>query len=160
MYVEQPEPKGPGEALLRAKPFLDGAPFFVLYADDLYHPEDLAACIKNTSCVLVKESKNPERFGVCQIAEDDRLLAIFEKQENPPTNLVNIGVYYLTHDIFSIPPIFLPNGEHNLAEQIGALAQKHPVYIARARFWHPIGYPEDVVNAEQWLKLPMEKRLN
>lgn len=160
IYVEQPEPKGPGEALLRARPFLDSDPFFVIYADDLYHPEDLAACIKGTPCVLVKESENPERFGVCQVTDDGRLLEVLEKRKNPPTNLVNIGVYFLTHDIFSIPPIFLPNGEHNLAEQIGVMAQKHPVYIERARFWHPIGYPEDVVAAEEWLSLPVEQRLN
>ena len=159
-YVEQPAPLGPGDALRRTQPLLRKEPFLVLYADDLYHPQDLVDCIRGSSSVLVKESPNPERFGVCLVDEGDRLLGILEKRPNPPTNLVNIGVYFLNHKIFDVPPILLPNGEHNLAEQIGVLAEKEPIYVKRARFWYPIGYPEDVERAEQWLLVDPEARLN
>jgi NDP-sugar pyrophosphorylase family protein len=159
-YVEQPEPKGTGEALLRTRSFLADDPFMLLYGDDLYHPEDLAACMGEHPKVLVKESKNPERFGVCLIDDRDRLLGILEKRPDPPTNLVNIGVYLLTKDIFEIAPIKLSNGEYNLAEQIGVMAQRHPVFIQRARFWHPIGYPEDLELAEKFSALPPGLRLN
>jgi bifunctional UDP-N-acetylglucosamine pyrophosphorylase/glucosamine-1-phosphate N-acetyltransferase len=146
-YVEQPEPKGTGEALLRARPLLDDEPFLVIYGDDLYHPDDLAACAESGLAILVREHPNPERFGVCLVDEDDRLLGILEKRPHSPTNLVNIGVYVLDKHIFDVAPIFLPNGEHNLAEQIGVMAEKHPVRAVRARFWHPIAYPEDVERA-------------
>lgn len=159
-YVEQPIPLGTGEALQRARPFLKPGPFLILYADDLYHPQDLIDCVSAGSSVLVKESLTPERFGVCLIDKDERLLGILEKRPRPPTNLVNIGVYFLNHTIFDIPPILLPNGEHNLAEQIGVLAEREPIHITRARFWHPIGYPEDLEKAEQWLAIGPENRLN
>jgi bifunctional UDP-N-acetylglucosamine pyrophosphorylase/glucosamine-1-phosphate N-acetyltransferase len=147
-YVEQPEPKGTGEALTRARPLLDDRPFFVIYGDDLYHPNDLAACAAHGLAILAREHQNPERFGVCLIDGDDRLLGILEKRPSPPSNLVNIGVYVLNQHIFDIAPIFLPNGEHNLAEQIGVMAEKHVIRIVRAKFWHPIAYPEDVESAQ------------
>jgi bifunctional UDP-N-acetylglucosamine pyrophosphorylase/glucosamine-1-phosphate N-acetyltransferase len=159
-YVKQLEPKGTGDALLRARPFLDDQPFMVLYGDDLYHPEDLAACIGEKPKVLVKASKNPERFGVCLIDDHDKLVEILEKRPNPPTNLVNIGVYLLTKDIFEVPLAQIPNGEYNLAEQIGVMAKKRNVFVERSRFWHPIGYPRDLEPAEKFLALPLELRLN
>lgn len=159
-YVEQPVPLGAGEALKRTRPLLKQAPFIVLYADDLYHPQDIIDCSSGGSTILVKENPNPERFGVCLVDQNDRLLGILEKRPSPPTNLVNIGVYFLNYSIFDVPPILLPNGEHNLAEQIGVLAEREPIYVKRARFWHPIGYPEDIEKAEQWLMVSPEERLN
>jgi bifunctional UDP-N-acetylglucosamine pyrophosphorylase/glucosamine-1-phosphate N-acetyltransferase len=160
IYVEQPEAKGTGEALERARPFLNDEPFFVIYGDDLYHPEDLAACVHGGLSILVKESANPERFGVCLLDTDGRLLGILEKRPHPPSNMVNIGVYVLDQHIFDIDPIFLPNGEHNLAEQIGVMAELHHVKAIHARFWHPIAYPEDVDNGHKFLQIPSEERAN
>ncbi len=159
-YVEQAEPLGTGDALRRAQPFLKQEPFLVLYADDLYHPQDLIDCAGGGCSVLVKESRTPERFGVCLVDGSDRLLGILEKRPNPPTNLVNVGVYFLNHKIFDVPPIFLSNGEHNLAEQIGVLAETETIYVTRARFWCPIGYPEDVPKADEWLLVDPEARVN
>ncbi len=159
-YIVQPEPRGTGEALLRARNFLNGEPFLLLYADDLYHPEDLTACVSDTPTVLVKEHPHPERFGVCMVDDNDRLLGILEKRPDPPTNLVNVGVYFLNKHIFEMPMIRLASGEYNLAEQIGVMSERHNVYVRRARFWHPIGYPEDLDGAERFLRLTPEKRLN
>jgi len=159
-YVEQKRLLGTGDALELARPHLKGGRFLVLYADDLYHPEDLANCAGKDLSILVKEAEHPERFGVCIVDENDRLVQMLEKVPNPPSNLVNIGVYSLDERIFTVDKVMLPNGEYNLAEQIGSLAKNEPMFITRARFWHPIGYPEDVVNAERWLHVGLEQRVN
>lgn len=159
-YVEQKEPRGTGDALCAARPLVHGDTFLVLQADDLYHPDDLENCIQNTSTVLVKESEHPERFGVCILGENNRLNDIIEKPAVPPTNLVNIGVYFLNKKIFEMPEVFLPNGESNLVAQIGMLARQEPIQVIKARFWHPIGFPEDVETADYFMRLPVEGRLN
>jgi bifunctional UDP-N-acetylglucosamine pyrophosphorylase/glucosamine-1-phosphate N-acetyltransferase len=159
-YAEQKKAKGTGSALRAAKPLLRNGHFLLLHGDDLYHPDDLQNCLQDMPIVLTKESAHPERFGVCIIGENNRLIDIIEKPQNPPGNLVNVGVYLLTQDIFSIPPCYLPNGESNLAAQIGALAQKRPIHAIKARFWHPIGYPEDIELGRYFVSLPAEERLN
>lgn len=160
LYTEQPRPKGTGDAIDRAKPFLKEDYFFLLYADDLYHPEDLKLCLKDSPALLVKETKNPERFGVCLIDQTNYLMDILEKQKNPPTTLANIGVYFLNQEIFKVPKVLLPNGEFNLPVQIGNWAKQRPIKVIKARFWHPIAYPEDLRTAEYFLDLPADKRLN
>jgi len=160
VYAEQPEPKGTADGLMRAKQFLRDDYFLLIHADDLFHKDDLKKCVGNEPIVLVKEISHPERFGVCLINERNQLLDILEKVENPPTNLANIGVYLLNREIFDIPPGKTPSGELNLAMQIGKWAKQTPIKVIKAKFWHPIGYPEDLKLAEYFIALPEQLRIN
>lgn len=163
VYVDQPELKGTGEALLRTRLFLDGMPFLMLFADDMYHPEDLAAIAESEHpAILVKEHEYPERMGVCTVSDDGILLGLVEKPEHPHSNLVNVGPSLLHHDIFDfdIATPLLSNGESCLPEQIARLAKKRSVRALRARFWHPIGYPEDVERAHRYVALHPDDRVN
>lgn len=159
IYVEQPEPKGTGEALERIRHLLRGEHFMLMFADDLYHPKDLEQCVAHSGMtILVKEAEHPERMGVCMLDDDGNLKEIIEKPEAPPTNLVNIGVYVLHQEIFNTPKYFDSKGEHVLPPQIGYLARIRPIKIIRAQFWHPIGYPEDVEKAKELLQVLMDEK--
>ena len=159
-YVEQKAPLGMSDALNCAKPFLKSGDFLVMVGDDLYHPDDLRDIIHTDSpAMLVKETNSPEKFGVC-VVENGYLIKTAEKSLNPPSNLANIGVYLLNEGIFKVSMVQLPNGEFNLPEQIGLWAQDTKVHIVEARFWHPIGYPEDVEIAHSLVALPSELRVN
>lgn len=160
IYVEQTELNGTTGALRLAEPYLKDDYFLLLYADDLYHEEDLENCIQSLPTILAKEVPNPERFGVCLVDEKHLLTGMLEKVENPPSNLVNIGVYLLNKEIFDVPIEPRSNGELNLAEQIGEWAKSRPIQVIKARFWQPIAYPEDVLIAEEYLKKSLSERLN
>lgn len=151
-YVEQPEPSGTADALMRTRPYLRDGIFLLLSGDDLYHEKDLeVACENDNPLVLVMRSENPERFGVCAIGEGLRLLRIVEKPKNPQGNLVNIGAYLLNNEIFDIPIKAAPNGEFYLAEQVGNWAKERPVHVHEALFWHPINNYEELRAAEKFL---------
>ncbi len=150
-YIWQDAPRGPAHALELVKDKLQKDLFLVMYADDLYHPHDIANCMQTVPSILVKETPHPERFGVCEVGEKGRLISIYEKHPNPPSNLALIGVHLLDHEIFDVPKVQMANGEYNLTRQIGVWAEKRHIQVVRAHFWHPIGYPEDVASAEDVL---------
>jgi len=162
IYVDQPEQKGTGEALERARPFLRDGLFMLGFADDLFNPLDLQDCVRDGGMtILVKEAEHPERMGICLVDENGFLQGLIEKPEVPPSNLANTGVCcVLGHEIFDIPKVFDQKNEHVIAPQIGDLAKQIPVKIIKARFWHPIGYPEDIENAEQYMNIPPHERKN
>ncbi len=162
IYVDQPEPKGTGEAVDRARPFLREGLFMVGFADDLFNPLDIQDCVRDGGMVvLAKEAQHPERMGICLVDENDYLQELLEKPEVPPSNLANTACCcILGHEIFDMPKIFDQKGEHILPPQIGILAKQIPVKVIRARFWHPIGYPEDVEAAEKYMGIPPEQRSN
>jgi len=148
-YIWQDAPRGPMHALALARDILKDDLFLALYADDLYDPSDIANCMQTVPVILVRETAHPERFGVCLVGEKGRLVSIFEKHENPPSNLALIGVHLLDKSIFDLPHAPMPNGELNLTKQIGIWAEQCHIQVIRAHFWHPIGYPEDVEAAEK-----------
>lgn len=160
-YVHQPEPKGTGEALERARPLLREGRFLIMYADDLYHPQDVRDCVQNEDlALLAKETKHPERMGVCITDESGFLQELIEKSDTPPTNVATFGIYVLDHSIFDVQKVFDAKSEHILAPQIGILAKQVPVKVLKARFWHPIGYPEDIEAAEKYVSIPPDQRRN
>jgi len=68
--------------------------------------------------------------------------------------------YPLDEGIFDVPMVQLPNGEYNLTLQIGEWAKSKKLRIVEARFWHPVGYPEDVDRAHHYVGLSPEERVN
>lgn len=148
-YIENVAPKGTGYALASARPLIAG-PFLLLNADDIYGEEDLRTIVSGGLAILAAESDTPERFGVCRV-EGGRLRGIVEKPKNPDSNLVNIGAYFLNKEIFDIPVKKLPNGEWNLAEQVGDFASRRNVSVHRASLWYPINTPEELQRAELML---------
>jgi len=98
-YITQNEPKGMGEALLRAKDFLNHS-FFVLHAHHIdfdVHKEALLN--KQTTdevILLAKEEDDVSHFGVLRV-ENDRVSEIIEKPQkgSEPSKLRLIGLYLL-----------------------------------------------------------------
>jgi NDP-sugar pyrophosphorylase family protein len=153
-YVEQTEPRGTYDALECAKPFLEDDFFLLLHGDELYHPYDLQKCVSsNQPTVLAVETGHPERYGICTVDEEDYLLDIQEKPENPRSNLAVIGAYLLSPNIFKIPKSEsgVIKGEYVLAEQISRWAINEKIKVMKATFWYTVSYPEDVHIADKFL---------
>ncbi|MBI2047829.1 MAG: NTP transferase domain-containing protein [Parcubacteria group bacterium] len=145
-YIENVAPKGTGYALASARSHILDS-FLLLNGDDIYGKKDLSVLVSGGPAILATESDTPERFGVCHV-EGDRLLGIIEKPKNPPSNLVNIGAYFLNKEIFTVPVKKLSNGEWNLAEQVGDFASRRRVSVHRASLWYPVNTLEELQKAE------------
>jgi len=114
MWINQPEPKGFGHAVLMAKPYVKEETFLV-HAGDTYifstsnkkpverltktHTEN-----KSDATLLLKEIENPRQYGVAEIKETNGVIAVervTEKPENPQTNLAVMPVYVFNHTIIA-----------------------------------------------------------
>lgn len=150
-YVVQTERKGTGDALLEAER-LAAEHFLVLYGDDYYSAEDIRACTGAGLCVAAKEHPEPQRFGVI-VKDGNRMADLLEKPANPPSNLVNTGLYQLDrrifHELRTIRPS--PRGEIELTDGVKALAKKAEIRVVRIHDWIPIGHPWDMLTANEML---------
>ena len=151
-YVEQVVQDGTGRALWLCKDMLKGR-FLFLFADDIHGKEDIARLTSFTRGILVMASDTPERFGVVVQNADGTLAEIIEKPEHPPSNLVSTGVMVLDEHIFEFEPTHPVNGEYYLTESLEQYAQQYPVFVVEEKMWLPIGYPEDIENAEKRLSV-------
>ena len=114
-YIRQKEPKGLGDAVLKAEKHVGDEPFAVLLGDDII--KDDTPCIKQlvdvyqkykNSVIAVEEVKNKDvsRYGIIRGTEIDKLVYriedLIEKPslEEAPSNIGTVGRYILTPEIF------------------------------------------------------------
>ncbi len=150
-YVEQTEQLGTGHALLCCREFLDEK-FMVLNGDDIYLKSDLQALCDVEFGMLGMEVRNPSSFGVLKIDKNDNLIEIVEKPENPPSNLVNIGVYMFTTDIFNFELVKSSRGEYEIVDYLNFLIKHSSVKVIPTNFWLPVGNPDELNSAEFTLR--------
>lgn len=146
-YVHQDEQKGTGHALWLCKDLIKGR-FLFMYADDLHGPNDIARAASYTRSMLTLTTENPERFGIVVRHPDGTLAEMIEKPEHPPSNLASTGVMILDDHIFEFELKVEKNGEFYLTDVIAEYAKEYPIAVVEQDLWIPVGYPEDVQNAE------------
>jgi len=155
-YVIQNGKLGTYHALALCKDMLqDNEKFIVTYADDLHGAENFKKSSESEGCsILTLEAENPSKFGVVEVDSNGMVVGIEEKPEKPKSNLVSTGVLVLDKKIFNYPAEQHSNGEYYLTDSIAQMIQAgYKFQTIRSNFWLPIGYPEDLIKAEEKLKV-------
>jgi UTP--glucose-1-phosphate uridylyltransferase len=112
MWVNQPEPKGFGHAVLMAKPYVKDEPFLV-HAGDTYitsphkdKPINRLLSIHDEkradATLLLKEIANPKKYGVAEVRETNgtiNVTKVTEKPAKPRTNLAIMPIYVFNNAI-------------------------------------------------------------
>jgi NDP-sugar pyrophosphorylase family protein len=149
-HIDQRQPFGTGHAVLQAKKFVGESEFLLFNGDNYYSVEDVLMLLgKRKMCVAGISHEHPERYGSIELRKDgkDELVMIHEQIPNPPSNIINAGLYFLTPSIFTALEQIKPasNGEYRLTDALNILArQKYvSVYILKD-YWLDLGKPEDV----------------
>ncbi|MEM3737531.1 MAG: sugar phosphate nucleotidyltransferase [Candidatus Bathyarchaeia archaeon] len=113
VWVSQPGPRGFGDAVYRARPFVKDEDFFV-YAGDTYISTSRGSILERILKVqdefraeatfLVDEVENPRPYGVIEgepaCEGVYRVKRIVEKPQIPPSNLAVVAVYLFNPIIF------------------------------------------------------------
>ena len=153
-YVVQAEKTGTARALQLCQPHLMSEDnFLVLYADDLHHGPSIKRCLDHDRSILVSEVDDPRKFGVVITDDSGKVVEIEEKPAQPKSNLAACGVYVLDQKIFNYEPEQSSTGEYYLTDMIEQLIQDEPVFAVETEFWHPVGYPEDLVTLNDNLSI-------
>lgn len=152
-FIEQDNFKGTADALFQCERIISSQEsFLVLNGDDLYKKEDLNKLCEHKRALLGKHTENPEEFGVIELNQEGKLKNIVEKPKDRDEGLINIGCYLLDSKIFNFDPVQITEKEYGLPQTVAKMAKEHPVEVVKAKFWHPIGYPEDIKKARKIIK--------
>ena len=135
-WVNQPEPKGFGDAVFLSKPFVQGESFLV-HAGDTYivsnNTEHLSEFMRlhdrlnADASFLVEEVEDPKQYGIVEGDEIERgvfrVKRVVEKPEKPATNLAIVAVYAFHPVIFKALEKTTPGkgGEIQLTDAIQKL---------------------------------------
>jgi bifunctional UDP-N-acetylglucosamine pyrophosphorylase/glucosamine-1-phosphate N-acetyltransferase len=124
--------------------------FIVMNGDDMFHRENIRACLRYTLSCLAQRVRDPSRFGVWVTDNENRVRGFAEKPKEFVSDLVNCGLYVLNEGIFRELEFLQKSerGEYELNEAINNLSKHEDVYCVNAPgYWLSIGYPWDLLDA-------------
>jgi len=156
-YIFQEDLNGTGGGIKLAEPLIKDK-FLLLNGDDFYFKEDIEQVLKRFPCVLVEENKNPSNFGVI-VEEEGFIRSIIEKPENPLSNLVNTGLYFLPKSILNKEVQKSERGEYEFTDFIKSFIKNNRLYSVKAKNWFPASYPWDIFNALEFFFSKKKKSL-
>jgi UTP--glucose-1-phosphate uridylyltransferase len=161
MWVNQPEPKGFGKAVLLAQPFVQNESCLVhagdscIISDDMDYLKKLLEAFERfdaDAAFLVLEIENPTQYGIVEGDEIEpgtiRVKRVVEKPEKPATNLAIMAMYVFHPIIFKALEETKPgrNGEIQLTDAIQKLVdwglKVYAVKLDRGYSHMDIGSPE------------------
>lgn len=150
-YVEQKAQLGTGDALWTCRSYIQpGERFLVIYADDLRDSGTLARAVqKKERAIFVAHVQYPKRFGIVTMDAARRATGFEEAPQEPKSDLAWTGALLIDSDVFNYPPAADPvRKEHIIQTMMVPYMRDHEVFVEETAFWLPIGYPEDLKNAE------------
>lgn len=141
-YVTQEKQLGTAHALAQAKDATEGE-FLVLPGDNLIEADTIAQFVAvEPESVLVKRVDNPARYGVVTI-DKGVVKDIVEKPKKARSNVVSLGIYAFTKQIFEFiePELDIPGVMNNMIAQGKRLSAQETDGT-----WLDVVYPWDILS--------------
>ena len=106
-YKIQKEPRGLAEAFIIGEDFIGNEDVCLVLGDNVFFghglPEILKNAIKNVeeekAAIFGYYVNNPQRYGVVEFDENEKVISIEEKPKNPKSNYAIVGLYFYPNDV-------------------------------------------------------------
>lgn len=169
-YIEQPTPDGLAQAYLLAEEFLDGAPSTLVLGDNVFFGEGLSARLKAADqrpeggTVFGYQVSDPERYGVVEFDQNDKVLSIVEKPEEPASSFAVTGIYFLDGDAPKLAKEVKPSprGELEITDLLNIYREAGKLNVerlGRGYAWLDTGTHDSLLEAADFIRT-IEKRQN
>lgn len=159
-YVTQKEMLGQSHAIKLASDYLDDGPVFVVFGDHIFETNfDLIRNPISDAVIYVKEVDDPRRYGVVMLDKDQHVIKFVEKEENPPSNLAIIGLYYINNGRKLVDALERQireekktKNEYYIADALQYLVDDGMKFrVETVPSWLDCGNPEAVLDANRYL---------
>jgi len=157
-FIEQKERLGTGHALMIASKYI-GSDFICVYGDILFKEDFITSLLSkfkasdSFAMMALTESDTPKFFGSVTVSGDE-VTGIFEKSDNPPSNLINTGIYCFKKESLS----YINNtgissrGEYELTDSLKMMMEggENVKWMPLDGKWLDIGRPWDLIDANMF----------
>ena len=118
-YEIQPKPEGIAQALIIGEKHIKNSPCVLMLADNIFYGNGFSEKLLNASKSLHNtlfsySVSDPERFGICQLTEDRKVISLEEKPAKPKSNLAVTGLYFYDENAAEISKKIKPSGRGEL----------------------------------------------
>ena len=167
-YAVQPTPNGLAQAFVVGREFLDGLPCALVLGDNIFHGDGLVEKLRvadartSGATIFGYHVRDPQRYGVVDVAPDGRVIGVEEKPINPKSNYAVTGLYLYDADVTTIAAELKPSarGEYEITDVNAEYLRRGLLQMdimGRGFAWLDTGTCESLLEASSFVET-LEKR--
>ena len=114
-YAIQSSPDGLAQAFIIAEDFIGRDSVALVLGDNIFYGQHFSQILSNAmsiddgATVFGYHVNDPQRFGVVDFDDSNKVLSIEEKPENPKSNFAVTGLYFYDNDVIEIAKNIKPS---------------------------------------------------
>ena len=119
-YAEQPVPNGLAQAFVIGADFVRGHQSCLILGDNILYGHGLPEALRRAgsrtqgSTIFSYWVEDPQRYGVIEFGDENEVLSIEEKPQNPKSNWAAIGVYFYDEQVAGLVKALKPSARGEL----------------------------------------------
>ena len=167
-YVVQAKPEGLAQAFLLAENHIAGHNTCLVLGDNVFFGNGLQALTKDAmerkegATIFGYHVRDPQRYGVVEFDEQNRVVSIEEKPDQPKSNFAVTGLYFYDASVLEIAQGIRPSarGELEITDVNNAYLKKgnlHVELMGRGIAWLDTGTHDSLMDAGAFVQA-VEKR--
>jgi len=165
-YAVQPEPKGLSQAFLIGEEFIGNDSVALILGDNIFFGHDLVKLLNDSRTSVEKDGgaviygyyvKDPERYGVAEFDEHDKVLSLVEKPQDPKSNYAVVGLYFYDNSVVQKAKALKPSprGELEITDLNNVYLEEGNLRLqkmGRGYAWLDTGTHDSLLSASLFVK--------
>ena len=171
-YMVQPKPEGLAQAFILGKEFIGEDACAMILGDNLFYGSGLGSLLRNATLnaeinhratIFGYYVKDPERFGIVEFDEDERVISVEEKPKNPKSNYAVTGLYFYPAGVGEMAEAVMPSdrGELEITTLNDMYLEQKILdvnLLGRGYAWLDTGTVDSLVEAAEFVKMIEERQ--
>ncbi len=168
-YAEQAEPRGLADAFLVGREFIGDSSVCLMLGDNILYGEGMISLLKE--CASLKEGAiifgykvhDPERYGIVEFDENEKVLSLEEKPEKPKSSYAVPGIYFYDNKVVKFAEAMKPSprGELEITDLNNIYLQRKQLrakLFGRGVAWLDAGTHESLLHAASFIQTIQERQ--
>lgn len=167
-YKVQPSPDGLAQAFILGETFIGNDLSALVLGDNIFYGHDFNKLLLNammrddSATVFAYHVNDPERYGVAEFKNNNKVLSLDEKPKNPKSKYAVTGLYFYDNNVVSMAKSLKPSarGELEITDLNRLYLEKDKLNVeimGRGYAWLDTGTHDSLLEASQFIAT-LEKR--
>ncbi len=163
-YAAQPKPDGLAQAFVIGADFVRGHPSCLILGDNILYGHGLSEVLRQAAArqkgatIFGYWVDDPERYGVIEFDEQERVLSIEEKPKAPKSNWAAIGLYFYDESVTEVVREVKPSarGEYEITDLNNLYVRQGQLSVerlGRGYAWLDAGTYDSLLEAAEFVRV-------
>jgi glucose-1-phosphate thymidylyltransferase len=167
-YAVQPEPNGLAQAFVIGEKFIGKEKVALVLGDNIFYGSGLSKLLQANNdpdggVVYAYSVNDPERYGVVEFDDSNKVISIEEKPTNPKSNYAVPGLYFYDNDVVEIAKNIAPSprGEYEITDVNKEYLKRGKLSVGilnRGTAWLDTGTFASLMQAGQFVQVIEERQ--